>query len=193
MIQINLLPEEFRVVEKKGSQIPYATLGLLAAALFAILTAFFYLDFVLVSGKLRKMEGNWKEIQPEFMALNQLKSEVDGSLKEEKEFMEKFVTTQRPLTYLWMWTSEFLPGTAWLIEIDLTREEGVSHFLIKGLCLPSKERSSIEQIEQYLQLLKEKMPDADLSLTTTRQKTEGVELTQFIANFSWGRRTQAGP
>ena len=188
MIQVNLLPEEFRVVEKKQMDLPILKIGIAAAALFVLLTIFFYIDFVFVSAKLHKIEVGWKKIQPEFVALNKLQSEVDNTLKQEKDFMEKFVTAQKPLTILLMWASEFLPPSTWLIELELKREGEGSQFLVKGLCLPSKSRSSIEQIEDYLQHLKEQMPDAALSLTTTRQKSEGVELTQFTASFVWGKK-----
>ena len=100
--------------------------------------------------------------------------------------MEQYVTTQRPLTHKLSWVSEFLPETAWLLEVKLERKGNSENFFIKGVALPSKTNSSIAQIETYLHDLKNKMAGANLSLTTTRQKLEGVDVTQFVANFQWG-------
>ena len=189
MITINLLPEELRTHEKKIGKIPGLEIGLGLGALFLIVTAFFYVDLIGSKHKLKKLETEWAAIQPHYQRLNQLQQEVETVLKPEKAFLEQFVTTQTPLTHRLTWVSEFLPGTAWLTEIKLEHkaEEGES-FFIKGLALPSKEKSSIAQIETYLNDLKKKMADANLSLTTTRQKLEGVDLTQFVANFQWASK-----
>ena len=72
----------------------------------------------------------------------------------------------------------------------MERKQDGGRLFIKGLSLPSKEKSSIEAIEIYLHQLKEKIPDANLSLTTTRQTIEGTELTQFTANFAWGGQSK---
>lgn len=186
MIQINLLPEEFRVKEKKGVSLPALKIVVGVSSIFILLTVIFYVDFILSTFKLRRLEAKWKEIQPQSRVLEQLRSEVEGDLKKEYDFMKSFVTTERPLANILVWASEFLPPTAWLTEVNLQHSKEAETLLIKGLCLPSKEKSSIEYIEDYLNHLKGKMPDAAITLTTNQQKMSDVEITQFIANFDWG-------
>ncbi len=188
MITINLLPDEFRVKAKTSIKIPGLQIGIGAGLILALVTAIFYVDFLMVTSRYGKMNKKWKEIQPEYQALTQLQNEVDGKLKQEKIFMENFVTSQNALTHLLTWSSEYLPEAAWLTEIKLQRKGEGGVFLLKGLALSIAKQSSIEQIETYLHEFKRKMPDANLSLTTTRQTLEGIELTQFISNFEWGSK-----
>ena len=185
MITINLLPQEFRTHEKKSFKIPALKWVAGAGVLFSILTLYFYFDFLGSRGRLKHLEDEWKVIQPQSVQLKKLEQEVSTELKPERDFLTQFVTAERPLTAFMIWLSEFLPETAWLNEVSMERKGEGGLLLVKGLALPSKTQSSIEQIEIYLHHLKEKMPDANLSLTTSRQKLQNVEVTQFIANFEW--------
>lgn len=193
MIRINLLPQEFRPKETVSYTGRYFKTAILAGVALTLLTLVFYVDFILSFGKLRRIEGDWKTSQPEYQKLTQLQKEVEGPLKQERQFMEQFVTTSRPLTSFLMWGSELLPDSAWLVELKLSRSKESGNFLIKGLSLPSKEKTSIEHIESFLQALKAKMPDTRLALTTTRQEIDKVELTQFTAHFGWGAEDSKTP
>lgn len=185
MITINLLPQEFRVQPKSESNIPYVKIAIAAAVVFALLTLYLYGDLLFARTQLKKVQAEWAKVQPESLELKKLEDEVEKTLRPEKIFLESFVTAQKPLTLFMRWVSEFLPDSVWLTEFRMERKQDGGHFFIKGLALPSKEKSSIEAIEIYLHQLKEKIPEAHLSLTTTRQTLEGTELTQFTANFSW--------
>ena len=185
MITINLLPEEFRIRKKVESNLPTLKIAIAAGAVFMIATVFFYFDYLAAGRELGRIEKEWTIMQPQSEALKTLEQEVEGTIKPERDFLNRFVTTQKPLTYLLMWASELLPETTWLLEVKVEQAEGKETLFIKGLTLPSKEKSSIEYIEGFLHALKEKIPEATLSLTTTRQTIEHTELTQFIANFEW--------
>lgn len=185
MIRINLLPEEFRVQEKKSQRLPVIQIGIGTAVVMVILTLFFYFDFLSSSARLAELEKEWQGIQPQALVLNKLRSEVEGVLKPEKDFIERYVDNVRPLAKMLEWNSEFLPVGAWLTEVKLEHDDKGLHFLVKGLCLPLKGKTAIEQIEAYAQSLKNKMPKAQLNLTTTRQSFEDVQLVQFVMRFSW--------
>ncbi|MBI3306215.1 MAG: hypothetical protein HYZ84_00210 [Candidatus Omnitrophica bacterium] len=185
MIRVNLLPEEFRIAEKKKPPIPYVKIAVGVGVLFVVLTGIFYLDYLVALAQRGQVQKQWLKIQPEALSLNQLRNDVEGVLKPEKEFFEKYVDTSTSLTNLMMWISQFLPETAWLTELKLEYNEKEVEFLVKGLCISTKDNSSIEQIEKYTQQLNSKIPYAMLNLTTTRQEFEGQQLTQFIIQFSW--------
>jgi len=185
MIQINLLPEEYRRREKKSQPLPVLKIGAAAAGLFVLLTGIFYIDFLFTSVKLSKLRSAWEKIQPETLILNQLRSEVETVLKPEKDFIDRYVQTRWHLSRQMEWASEFLPDQAWLSEMKLERDDKGTHFLIRGLCLPSRDRSSIEQIEGYAQKLKDLLAGAELNLTTTRISVENIQLTQFVAVYTW--------
>jgi hypothetical protein len=190
MITINLLPEEFRVQPKSTSNVPIKKIAIGVGAFFIILTVFFYIELLFVRAHSGQLDKQWVELQPRSAELKKLEQEVDVTLKPEKDFMERFVTSAKPLTYFWLWMSEFLPDTSWLTEVSMERKGDGGGLMVKGLTLNSKEKSSIEHIEIYLHKLKEKMPDANLNLTTTRVKISETEVTQFIANFDWGTKTK---
>lgn len=186
MITINLLPEEFRTKEKTSSKYPAAQIGIGVGVVLALLTVFFYFDFISANHSLKKLQKESAAILPQSQKLKQLEQEVEKTLKPENVFLNRFVTADKPLTHLLSWTSEFLSSSAWLTELKLTREGEGGKLFLKGLTLPTKEKSSIELIEDYVHQLKGKMPDADLSLTTSRQKVKTVQVTEFVANFVWG-------
>lgn len=185
MITINLLPEEFRIKEKTKSKYPVVQIAIGAGVLFALLTVAFYIDFLIANVSLGKLRKESADILPLSQQLKQLEQEVEQTLKPENTFLNRFVTADKPLTQLLMWTSEVLPSSAWLTEFKLTREGEGGKLFIKGLTLATKEKSSIEQIESYLHQMKEKMPDVNLSLTTSRQRIKDTEVTEFIANYDW--------
>lgn len=187
MIELNLLPEELRIKERKKGEIPWKTIGISVAVGFVLLTLWLYVGYWQQARRLSELQARWIGIQEQYKELTELQTLVDGALKKEKDFMVSFVTSEKPLTHLMNWCSEFLPEGAWLTALNLKREGDVATIAIKGLAIPSKAFSSIEQIEDYLQKMKEKMPKSQLSLTTTRQVKEGVEITQFTANFTWGK------
>lgn len=186
MITINLLPEEFRAAEKKSSKYPVIPIAIGAGVLFILLTIFFYFDYISANISLNKLNKESVTILPQSQRLKQLDTEVQEILKPENVFLNRFVTADRPATPMLSWVSEFLPPAAWLTELKLTREGEGGKIFIKGMSIPTKEKSSIEQIEAYVHQLKAKMPDANLSLTTSRQNIKNVEVTEFVANLEWG-------
>lgn len=183
MLQINLLPQEFRVKKKSETHVNYIKIAAGAGICFLILTVYFYFDYWSASRELKKMNAHWATLQPQSAQLKALEKEVETTLKPERNFLTKYVVTPKPMTYVLMWLSELLPDTAWLTELKMEQKDGEQSIFVKGLALPSKTQSSIEVIEDYIHKLKEKVPEAKLSLTTTRQKLSQVEVTQFIANF----------
>ncbi len=193
MLQINLLPEEFRIKRKSTQEVPYIKIGIGVGVLFTILTVWFYIDYQAASGELKKMNAKWTTLQPQSAQLKALETEVESTLKPERDFLTKYVTTPKPLTYILVWFSELLPDTAWLTEVKMEQKEGKQNFFVKGLVVPSKTQSSIEVIEAFIHKLNEKLPEAKLSLTTTRQKIEQIEVTQFIANFDIKNSVGAAP
>ena len=159
--------------------------------MFVLLTVYFYVDYLGAKAKLSTLRAEWSVMEPQSKDLQKLEQEVQNTLKPERDFLAAFVATERPLTHYLAWLSEALPEKIWLVELKMDRGANGESLFIKGLSLPSKEKSSIEHIENYLNQLKQKMPDADLTLTTTRQTTDNVEMTQFIANFQWGEAEAA--
>lgn len=186
MIELNLLPEELRIKEESGGQkIPVIPLAIGAGALFIGITFIFYFNYLGAKASLAKLNTQWQQVQPQSIQLNDLETEVEVRLKPEKQFLETFVTTERPLTWLLETASRYLPASAWLTELKSEHDAGKSFFVVKGLCFSTEDGSSIQHIESYVHDLKKEMPETRLSLTTSRTILEGVELTHFTAMFTW--------
>lgn len=186
MIEINLLPEEFRIAEKvEKKEVPLLKIGIGVAVMLAIVTVSFYFDYIGSSKKMKKVNATWLEVQPQSQILNNLKQEVEEVLKTERDFLAQFVTTERPLTFTLEWLSSYLPEAAWLTHTALEHKKDSVSLVVQGLCVSSKTMTSIEAIEKYLHDLKQKMPEAKLSLTTARQFEDDIEMTRFTAIFEW--------
>jgi Tfp pilus assembly protein PilN len=187
MIELNLLPIELRRKIKKQGEIPWMQIVIGVVCIVVLTTVWAYIDYLSQKKTLNELEKRWTSIQPQYQELTALQKSVEGPLKQEKDFMVQFVTSEKPLTNLISWGSEFLPEGVWLTELHLQRAGEVANVTIRGLALPAHKQSSIEQIELFLQKMREKMPDSNLSLTTTRQMMDDFELTQFTAVFVWGK------
>ncbi len=186
MIEINLLPEEFRIKENvPQKEVPVLKIAIGGVVFFVLLSILFYFDYLGAKSKLKKSDAQWKVVQPQSKTLNDLQAEVENTLKTERDFLQRFVAADLPLTSVLQWLSDALPEKAWLTGVRLENSAEKHSLVVRGLCLPSKEQSSIEFIESYLHTLKEKMPEAKLSLTTARQIQDQVEVTQFTAIFDW--------
>ena len=62
MIQISLLPDEFRVKAKSTHKIPAVQIAVGVGILLSILTIYFYIDFLAASSELGKLNQRWKEV-----------------------------------------------------------------------------------------------------------------------------------
>lgn len=185
MITINLLPEEFRVKEKAKLKIPGLPIILIFSGFFLIMTGILYLDYLHSNIRYAELQKEWGIIQPKSNQVKRVKDEIEKTIKAEEMFFNTSITTDKPITQVLSGLSENLPETAWLIELRVDRAADKVRIFLKGLVLPSEEKSSIELIENYLRQFKEEIGGAAMNLTTTRQKMGEANLTLFTANLEW--------
>lgn len=187
MILINLLPPEFRKAEPTQSQVwrnPWLLKG--AGLSFLALTFFFYVQYLFNVQTLKKLQTRWPTIHAEAQRVSQIKTEIEGGIKSEENFLEHYVSSPFHTTQILSAVSELLPDSMWLVELKVSRKPEKNSILLKGLSHASGRHSSIQEIEKYLRDLKEKLPsDTRLVLTTSRQQKEKMELTLFTADFEW--------
>lgn len=185
MITINLLPEEFRAKEKKQLKIPGLPILLVLGAFFLLLTSILYVDYLHSNIKLRQVEKDLSVIQPKSNQVMKIKDEIEKSIKAETNFFNSYVVFDKPVTTVLSSLSAKLPETAWLIELRVERNGEKVRIFLKGLVLPSEDKSSIELIETYLREFKDEIGGAAMNLTTTRQRMGDANLTLFTANLEW--------
>lgn len=185
MLTINLLPEELRVKKKTTVNLPYMKFVILGGVIFFFVTVSFYFDYLSSAREFQEVERTWKTLQPQSQKLKALETEVETTIKPERNFLNRYVVTGKPMTGFLISLSQLLPDPAWLTEVRMEQKEGNQLLFVKGIVLPSKTSSGIEAVETYVHELQQKVPEAKLSLTTTRQKIGQLEVTQFIANFEW--------
>ena len=187
MIKINLLPQELRKSKKSPTRIPYIPLALLGAVLFLLMTCFFYVDYLKARSAYGRVHQDWVRLNPLMGQLKALENKIEIEMRGEKDFLEKNVLNTDSATQILSWTSEFLPDHGWLTEFKYERSGEGCLLTLQGVVLPSRAKTSIEQIEEYLQKLKTRFPlQTTLALTTSKEVKEKVEGTAFTANFEWG-------
>lgn len=190
MILINVLPPELR---RKGlSHAAWGGQRRLFRGLglgFLVLTLFFYGQYLLSLRTYGQLQKRWQGLQGDIGRVNALRSELDTGVRQEKEFLETYVFASPPTTQLLQSVSLFLPNSVWLEELKVSRRPKDHTLLLKGFSLPSKETSSIRNIEKYLQSVKEVLPgDANVVLMTSRKQEQPFEVTLFTAVFKWQER-----
>jgi hypothetical protein len=187
MIRINLLPQEFRKGKKSATRIPYVPLVILAGVLFLLLTLFFYGDYLKARSAYKVVQKEWARLNPLMGQLKALENKVEIEMKGEKGFLEKNILNTEPMTRMLTWASEFLPPRGWLTELKSERDGEGCRLVLKGVVLPTRAQTGIEQIEEYLQRVKAQWPPETVStLTTSRESSDKVEGTAFAANLEWG-------
>lgn len=187
MILVNLLPAEQRKRIGRGPAFLQDKRFIAGfAVVFSLLTLVFYVRYQINLGELKVLKDQWFLIEKDVQRVTELKKKMEEGIKKEREFLERYVTTSFPNTAILTAASVFLPDSIWLLELKVTRQAGENSFLLKGLSLPNPRRSSIEDIEKYLRVLREKFPEkTELILTTSRQLKDNRELTLFTAVFKW--------
>ena len=187
MIRINLLPPEL-CKTKAFLFSPFLKRKYLlgAGCIFAGLTLIFYVQYQLNLRTLKGLRTHWVSLQKDIQRVSELQSKLESESKKEKEFLERYVTSPLSSTAILNAINQFLPDSAWLIEIKVTRKPQENSLLLRGLSIPSNRSSSIQDIEKYLRDLKAVFPSqTELILTTSRQTKENAELTLFTAVFKW--------
>jgi len=187
MIKINLLPEDLRNSTKRSTRVPYIPLAILAGVLFLLMTCFFYLDYLKARSAYVRVQRDWVRLNPLMGQLKALEKKIEIEMRGEQEFLTNHVLNTDPTTQILFWISEFLPPKGWLTQLNFDRIGQGCSLSLKGVVLPSRAQTSIEQIEEYLQKLKAKLPpQTTLALTTEKEVKAQVEGTAFSANFEWG-------
>ncbi len=187
MIKINLLPQELRKRKKTTTRLPYIPFAILAGVLFLLLTLFFYGDYLRARSAYKTVQKEWARLNPLMSQLKAMENKIEIEMRGERDFLEKNVFNSESVTQVLSWASEFLPQKGWLTELKSEREEEGCRLTLKGVVLPSRSQTGIEQIEEYMQKLKAKLPpQATLALTTSKETKEKSEGTAFVAEWEWG-------
>lgn len=187
MIKINLLPQELRKEKKNATRIPYVPLVILVGVLFLLLTLFFYGDYLRARSAYKIVQKEWARLNPLMAQLKALENKIEIEMRGEKDFLEKNVLNTDSMTRILSWVGEFLPSRGWLTELAVEREGEGCRLVLKGVVLPSRAQTSIEQIEEYLQKMKAKLPpETVFALTTSRESSEKLGGTAFVAHLEWG-------
>lgn len=187
MIRINLLPAELRRnagARLSPSQKRKILLGV--GFLFFVFTLVFYVQYQFHLKELKSLQTHWVSLQKDIQRVTAIQSQLESGSKKEKEFLEHSITSPFPITAILNAVSQFLPNSVWLIEIKIARQSPQNSFLLKGLSVPSNQKSSIQDIEKYLRDVKKVFPQqTEVILTTSRQMKDNRELTLFTAVFKW--------
>lgn len=187
MIKINLLPQDLRKGKRNATRIPYIPLVILAGVLFLLMTLFFYGDFLKARSAYKVVQKEWARLNPLMGQLKALENKIEIQMRGEKDFLEKNVLNAESMTQILVWASEFLPPKGWLTELKAEREGEGCRLTLKGVVLPSRAQTGIEQIEEYLRKMKAQLPPQTVfSLTTSKESSEKYEGTAFVANLEWG-------
>jgi len=187
MIKINLLPQELRKGKTGTTRFPYIPLAILAGVLFLLMTFFFYGDYLRARSAYKNVRTEWLRMNPSMAQLKAMEARIEVEMKGEKDFLEKNVLNRESMTRILFWVSEFLPPKGWLTGLKAEREGEGCRLTLKGVVLASRTQTGIEQLEEYFQKLKTRLPPQTVvALTTSKEVKEKTEGTAFVANLEWG-------
>lgn len=187
MIKINLLPQELRKRKTTAPHIPYVPLLILGGVLFLLMTFFFYGDYLRAQSAHKRVQKEFKMLNPSLAQLKALETKIEVEMKGEKDFLEKNVLNTESMTWMLSWVSEFLPPKGWLTEFRAEREGEGCRLTLEGVVLASRTQTGIEQIEEYFRKLKMKLPPQTSVAVITSKGVKGMPAgTAFVAHLDWG-------
>jgi Tfp pilus assembly protein PilN len=187
MIKINLLPPELLKGKANATRVPYIPLAILAGVLFLLLTFFFYGDYLKARSAYKSVHTEWARLSPLMAQLKALEKQVVVEMTGEKDFLEKNVLNKEPVTQMLFLASYFLPPKVWLTELKAEREGGGCRLTLEGVALASRTQTGIEQIEEYFQKLRTKLPpQTSVAVATSKEVKDKTEGTLFVAHIEWG-------
>jgi len=187
VILINLLPAELRKESAARASLLQNKWLLNGLAVGFLLSTFFlHLQYQVVRVEHKRLLEEWAVLEKDSSRVTQLKTQIEQGAKSERDFLQNYVNSPFSTTMILSSVSQLLPLSVWLLELKVTRLGTENTFLLKGISLPGKQGTSIQDIEKYLSELKDKFPPrTEIVLTTSRQVKEDRELTLFTAVFKW--------
>lgn len=199
MIKINLLPVELRPVKKarphKASVSGVPSLvsnkqmvlggGIAVLLVFLAVTTLFYFDYLGLKGRLVKIDQDFAAIQPGVQEVRSLEQEVSSVLLTERDFLNAHILNKAALTSILQTISEALPEGVWLTALSINNSGKKRSFQIQGVVSGVKEKTNIQQIEEYLHQVHLIIPGSHFVYSTGKQLADKVSATAFTANFEW--------
>ncbi len=194
MIKINLLPAEMRPVKKSatshafmaGSQTRLIAGGVGAVCFLLFLcTAYFDFAYYADSKKFKRVSDELAAIQPGTQALRDLEQELNGVLVPQRDFLKTYILNKTPITSVLQGVSEALPDGVWLQSFSISNSGKQRSFQIQGAAIQFKGKTSIEQIEAYLQALTKVVPGAVFNYSTSKQVVNKQAATAFNVTYQW--------
>lgn len=173
MIEINLIPEELKVKEKKVSIQSTAVLFIIPVfvAVLVLLHGYLLLNNMFLGGQVRLLENRWKALEPDRKKIEDLRKEYDLSsqdIKEIQAIVSKRLSWAQKLNLL----SLNLPPGIWFNEIAVSGKDFVARCSVVSL-----QKGELGLINQYINALKNNpvfsSDFTNLELGTVQRKTIG--------------------
>jgi len=186
MIELNLIPEEFKK-KKKKFEIPEIQIAPVAAVFAGILVVVqLFLGGIVLIGKaqLAALDKTWQGLEPKRQVLDDLKKSItftDKKIKSLEVLMEARVSWAELLNAL----SDSLTANIWLTELSSIRHEGKSRNLkLSGSALARGEGAT-RDIARFIKALKANKNFfrnfEDIELVSIK---EGSQAGQNVMNFT---------
>jgi len=199
MIKINLLPRELRPAKRSkpqkvsvsGSPAVVSNKrmiiggGLVAAIIFIVATILLYFDYMGLNQKLININQEFASIQPSVQEVRSLEQEVSSVLQTERDFLNAHILNKTALTSILQTISETLPEGVWLTTLSINNAGKKRSFQIRGVVSGIKDKTNIQQIEEYLHEIKMIIPSSQFVYSTGKHLAGKVSATSFTANFEW--------
>jgi len=184
MIEINLLPEELRLKNKKPDRGPFPAKYLLYAFAVALaglilLHVGLFAAVILKNTKVSALNNKWKELEPQRRLFEQSKKNsgiLSSDAKAVQQLLKQRVGWSKKLNKL----SLDLPSGVWFGEMSLNQKD----FLLKGSAV-SMEKAEMSLINKFIGNLKDD-PDffGDLAVlelgSVQRRSIGGYDIIDFV-------------
>jgi Tfp pilus assembly protein PilN len=206
MIKINLLPEEYRLVETRKRS--FSPQKILFSAFFFVLVASLYQFFVYanIRQRIHQLDLETAQLSEPSKEVEQLDQAINTKLVPEKSFLNQYVVPNFLVAEVLNVLSDALPESVWLSELNIRRDDGGIRLDVTGYSRITSKQIAVAQIQEYMNSVKTKLEEFFLEkdpasaekkqdkdkiffkevkaiLTTNLREISGAEAMQFTASF----------
>jgi len=159
MILINLLPQEYRILEKPKSKITYQHIFVAAFALFLLFSVYHLFLYLQIHQENRSLNAQWESLKVSNAQADQLITELGSSILAEVDFYDAFVDPSLQAARILNLVSDLIPKNLFLTEVKFLRKGHEFQVFLLGVSETPRAGTTLVEIQNYANGIKKQLEE----------------------------------
>lgn len=192
MIQINLVPEEYRIREYRRT--PIFSIALSFSVIFLVYVGVNGIfQHIKARKQIRIAESNLKAMESTAEEVKALSKKLTDKLKPEVVTISTLLTNEINWAQVLYLISKKVPNNVWLSSLEVNDTSESWTLTLTGFALPVTQAAAIATVGEFTTKVKWEMitlltregidPDIELLTTTKQKQADRIEIVEFKASY----------